>query len=359
MKKIHLIFILSIFISINLIGEDIHFSQFNNTPLLINPGLTGMGNGYSRANLNYRSQWTTTGNPFSTAALSVDLPIYAKNMDWKHGYLAAGLTFFNDKAGGGIINTNSANLAISSILFTGKNAKIALGILGGYMQKSIKPSNIQWDSQYDGFQYNPALPSQENFVSASDGNMDLSAGISYKYAINQVGMSTNGQGNDLLFEIGAAAFHLLEPKFNFLLYANAQVSRRYVGHARFLKSTSSPFVIGGSLLYMQQAASQEFTAGVEARYTFKGNTKYTGYLKGAYLGFQLLYRNKDAIIPVISYKFNNWKISTSYDYNISALRTTTNSVGGFEISIQFNDFEGQLFGQGDKYVNYRGSTGDF
>lgn len=360
MKKISILFIISIFCLPEFSGQDTRFSQSINTPLLINPGLAGMGNGYSRANLNYRSQWTTTDNAYSTAALSIDFPIYSEKMNWENGYLGTGLTFYNDQAGNGVLSTNEANLVISSILFTGKNSKISLGIMGGYIQKSMNPSNIQWDSQYNGFEYDPTLPSQENFVALASGAVDFSAGMSYKYSNSQVTMTSDGNGNNMQFEIGIAAFHLLEPKFNFLQYPDAQTSRRFVGHSRFLKSLNqSPLVLGTNFLYMQHSANQETIIGFEARYLFKGNTKYTGFLKDAYIGFQLLYRHQDAIIPVLSYKFNNWKISTSYDYNYSELGNVTGNVGGFEISIQFNDFEGEIFNQGNKHTNYRGSTGSF
>lgn len=356
MKNLVAIFIS--LISLSVLGQDIHFSQFNNTPLLINPGLAGMGNGYSRANLNYRSQWITTDNSFSTAALSVDFPIYSEKMNWKKGYLATGITFYNDKAGAAI-STNEANFVISSILFTGKQSKISLGLMGGYIQKSINPDDIKWDSQYNGFEYDASLPSQENFITTSSGNVDFSTGINYKYSTSEVGVSSDGHGQNMLFEIGVGAFHLLEPKFTFQNNALAQASRRFVGHTRFLKTIQSPFIIGANALFMKQAASQEITFGIESRYILHGNTKYTGFLKDSYLGFQLLYRYQDAIIPVLSLKIGNWKVATSYDYSVAKINSVTGGVGGFEISIQFNDLEGQLFNQGSKYVNYQGNSGNF
>jgi len=359
MKRYSLIILLFLLITTSAFAQDTRFSQYTSTPLLINPALTGMGNGYSRANLNYRSQWTTTNSSFNTAAISVDFPIYAENMNWKNGYLSTGLSFFNDNAGSGIIKNNEANLALGAAFFSGRHAKFSLGILGGYTQKSISVESIQWDSQYNGFAYDPSLSSQENFVSSSSGSGDVSAGISYRYNNSRIGLTSDGHGNNVLFETGFAAYHLLEPKFNVLGNATSKTSRRYVGHARFLKSVASPFVIGGSVLYMQQEVYTEITIGFEMRYVLNGNTKYTGFIKDSYLAVQILYRNQDAIIPVLSYKFNNWKISTSYDYNLSKLNSVTGGNGGFEISIQFNDFEGELFNQGNKYTNYRGSAGNF
>jgi len=360
MNKVLTLIIIFIFFSQQINAQDIRFSQFTNTPLLINPGLTGMGNGYSRASIIYRSQWASTNNSYNTTALSVDFPIYSESLKWKKGYLATGFTFYNDNTGAGSVVTNEANLAFSSVVFVGKKSKISLGTLGGYAQKSIDPNKIQWDSQYNGIRYDPFLPSQEDFTFASSSVIDLSTGMSYRYSTNEVGLASNGAGNNVLFEGGIAAFHLLKPKFNFYQNSQAQTSRRFVGHGRFLSSVDkTSLVLGGNFLYMKQGASQEITIGFEVRSILKGNTKYTGFVKDSYIGAQLLYRNKDALIPVIFYKFNNWRISTSYDYNFSALNNLTGGNGGFEISIQFNDFEGELFNQGRKHNNYRGSGGNF
>ena len=38
-------------------GQDVHFSQFNETPQLLNPGATGVYNGYMRGIINYKNQW--------------------------------------------------------------------------------------------------------------------------------------------------------------------------------------------------------------------------------------------------------------------------------------------------------------
>jgi type IX secretion system PorP/SprF family membrane protein len=359
MKKSALLITILLVSLANAYGQDTRFSQYTNTPLLINPGLTGMGNGFSRANLNYRSQWTTSTNSFSTSAISIDFPIYSKKMKWKKGYLGTGILFYKDQAGSGTISTNQASLALSSVIFTGKKSKISLGILGGYIQKSTNPDAIRWDSQYNGIQYDPTLPSQENFASSSAGNLDFSAGISYKFSSSQVAMNSTGNGNNVLFEMGIAGFHLIGSNMVYLQNQSAPISRRFVGHIRFLKSINeSPIAIGFSALKMQQVSIKETTVGIEARYNIKGSTKYTGFLKDAYLGAQLLYRHQDAIVPVLSYKFNNWKISASYDYNTSKFSAVTGNVGGFEISIQFNDIEGELFNQGDKYVNYQGGGGN-
>ncbi|MFH1322164.1 MAG: type IX secretion system membrane protein PorP/SprF [Bacteroidota bacterium] len=63
MKKIIAICVISLICVIVLnrcnrcYSQDIHFSQFYQTPLIINPALTGSFNGQVRVLMNYKDQW--------------------------------------------------------------------------------------------------------------------------------------------------------------------------------------------------------------------------------------------------------------------------------------------------------------
>jgi len=56
-------------------AQDVHFSQSNMTPLLVNPALTGVYGGTHRAFLNYKNQWRGAGiqgAAFNTGVFSYD-----------------------------------------------------------------------------------------------------------------------------------------------------------------------------------------------------------------------------------------------------------------------------------------------
>ena len=83
MKKIIIFCVISIISGISVIsGQDIHFSQFNNTPLIINPALTGVFNGNHRVFLNYKDQWRSIGAPYKTYAISYDVVLFKEK--WKN-----------------------------------------------------------------------------------------------------------------------------------------------------------------------------------------------------------------------------------------------------------------------------------
>ena len=70
-------------------AQDVHFTQFNAAPLIVNPAFTGNFSGKMRASAIYRDQWRSVTVPFKTIAISVDAPIV--NDLTTDDYLAAGI----------------------------------------------------------------------------------------------------------------------------------------------------------------------------------------------------------------------------------------------------------------------------
>ena len=56
-----------------LVAQDIHFSQFNMSPVNLNPAFTGFFDGDYRGVANYRSQWSSVPVSYSTVSLQADL----------------------------------------------------------------------------------------------------------------------------------------------------------------------------------------------------------------------------------------------------------------------------------------------
>ena len=79
-------------------AQDIHFSQYTESVMNINPALCGTANGYLRANMGYRSQWSAFGNAYRTMGFSADAPFFKKKKTYG-SFLGAGLNVFQDKAG--------------------------------------------------------------------------------------------------------------------------------------------------------------------------------------------------------------------------------------------------------------------
>ena len=72
-------------------AQDPHFSQFSSSPLTLNPAFTGKFFGTYRVAGNYRNQWPSINNAFTTATASIDFHIMqnkiAANDTWGLGFV--------------------------------------------------------------------------------------------------------------------------------------------------------------------------------------------------------------------------------------------------------------------------------
>ena len=120
-------------------GRDMHYSQFFNAPLILNPALTGNHDYNVRVGAHYRSQWTSIAKPFVTPSLFFDMPLLA---DRRLGgdKIGIGLYIMNDQAVGHKINAFNAALtaAYHKSLGYKESHVLSLGVEAGFIQKSVK-----------------------------------------------------------------------------------------------------------------------------------------------------------------------------------------------------------------------------
>ena len=177
LRKLILIFLLAA--SGQLLAQDIHFSQFYNSPLTLNPALTGKVNGTYRVAAIYRNQWFGKVNgrtSFSTPSASFDMPIRLKK-----DVIGVGAVFFSDRSAGGLLKNNTvmASVAYHKALGASNNHSLSLGVQGGYTQKQLDFANIRFASQYDfELNHNPAQISGET-LDNSRGMFDMQVGLVY------------------------------------------------------------------------------------------------------------------------------------------------------------------------------------
>ena|ERR1051326_1346568 len=310
-------------------AQDVHFSQFNQSPLTLNPALTASGNDM-RALMNYKEQWKSVTVPFHTVAVSYEAALLKKK--WKNGYLGIGISDFNDKAGDSKIGMNQINFSLSSVRKLNAKNFLSAGLQAGFAQRHVSADNLHWDNQFSGTGFDPNLPSGENFSSNNFSYGDFAAGLLWNYGKGEMYSTAN---NELKANFGVSAFHLSSPKISF--YGNdVRLSPKFVAHGGLsygIKNTNISIV--PSFMYTMQGVQQEFTAGSLARFRLKEDSKYTGFVKGSAISFGGFYRTGDAIIVSSLIEITQYAIGISYDINTSGLTTASSGRGGFEISLRF------------------------
>lgn len=320
------------FLSQQIKAQDIHFSQYYESPLTLNPAMAGAFSADHRFIANYKNQWASITNPYTTFAFSYDAGIMKKKLST--GFLGIGVNFFSDKAGDTQFGTTQADLSISYHVTLGLSSYLSAGIQSGYTQYSMTYDNLYWDNQYDGTGgFNTTLPSGENIGMQSFANADVSAGMLYSY----FSPATNGTSNDgFKFNLGIAAYHINTPKHSFYELLDEKLYSRYSIHGRAsigLFSTNTAII--PSFVYFRQGTAQEINFGANFRFMLKEESHYTGFIKEAALSIGAHYRLGDAISPQVLLEVANYAIGCSYDVNVSSLSRASNGRGGFEIMIRY------------------------
>lgn len=306
-------------------SQDIHLSQFYETPLLRNPALAGIFTGDYRVDAVYRNQWASVTIPYQTGALSGEARFPIGN---DHDYITGGLQLVYDVAGTSRFQTTEIMPAINyhKSLNDEKSMYLSVGFMGGITQRQFNPAKLTFDNQYNNGAFDPSAPSGENFVKFGYTYPDMATGLSFNSTF----------GNDINWFVGASYYHFNHPKVSFLGDPTIELSPKWEYNA----GLSSPLGDFGKLIVqynqLKQGTYSEVMAGALVGYTLQikqGATDQTDMIYGG-----LFVRWNDAVIPVIRLEKDNYSIGFSYDINVSQLSVASRSFGGFEISVSYIGF---------------------
>lgn len=302
-------------------AQDIHFSQFYENAILRNPGLTGIFSGDYKAGINYRNQWSSISVPFQTGLASAESRIPVNDQG---DFFSFGATFTYDHAGSISFNSMQVYPAINynKALEDERNSYLSAGFAVGYVQRSIDPSKMKFASQYSGGGFSTNNPSGENINNVKLSYMDIGAGVSFN--------SSLGDENNVNYYLGAAAFHINKPKAAFNPSESfVRMNMKWNGNMGFQWAVDDHIGVTFHSNYSKQGTYQEIIAGGLASWRQYDAAMRTMFV--LYGGF--FYRFNDAIIPTVKMDYQQYSITLSYDINSSSLRTASNGVGGFEISL--------------------------
>lgn len=333
-------------------AQDIHFSQLTEAPLYLNPANTGLFDGYLRATLNYRSQWTSMVQPYTTMAASVDGVIGEK--DKKKAYIGWGLSFFNDKAGASAYQLNQVMLNTNGIVRLNTKNKFCVAVGGGYGQRTANYSALTFGNQYTGTQFDPTISSFETLQFNKFAYAEVNAGLQWEFS--KLAKAFDRDDN-FDVKVGLAGYHLNQPILKYYKYSVEKLPMRIVGEiAMKIDIKGTKFSLLPSAIYMKQASFSELNLGSFLRLRFKNSTKTTGLKHESGLSLGVYMRPGDAIIPQMILDYSGWSIGVSYDYNISSYKAISRGNGGMEISLQWHSLRDALFSRKRELGHGKNST---
>jgi type IX secretion system PorP/SprF family membrane protein len=236
-----------------------------------------------------------------------------------------GVMAMTDRTADGILNSNYIALSTAYHIPLDEDGyhQIGVGFQGTYATKTLDGTRLHFEDQLDQ-QGGWTIPSQEAISNrmVTINYFDMNMGAIYNG-------STTGANN---FYFGASAYHINSPKESFL------GDNTYILHPRFTfhGGLSQPIENGTSYihlsgLYSYQAGANEFVMGGAWSVNVNhDNDNPTNFYLGSWVRFSNV---TDAIIPYVGLEFGSFSLGLTYDVNISALKTASQSEGGIEISL--------------------------
>ena len=299
-------------------AQDPHFSQFFSSPLTLNPAFTGKFDGALRVMGNYRNQWPTINNAFTTATVAADFHILEKtiasNDTWGVGFVG-----YNDNSANGAVKFNygSFSTAYHKGLDEEGNHQIGIGFQATYANMLINTAQLKFEDQLTNAGFTGITSEVFNNATLKTNYLDLNAGFLYNG-------STSDKNN---FYFGLSLYHINRPKQEFtgaVYNLNPRATMSAGGY--FPVSPTSLIHISGLQMY-QGGASETMIGGAYQFIADAAAFKPTSVYAGAWM------RINDAIIPYLGLEYDDFRLGVSYDYNTSSLKTASLNRGGIEISL--------------------------
>jgi type IX secretion system PorP/SprF family membrane protein len=330
------------------LAQDIHFSQYTETPSIINPALAGVRYNTS-VSANYKDQWGSVANKYQTIGISFEQTVKFRKL--KRNYFAFAINMFRDAAGDAKLRTLNPNLGLSYIQRVSRKMKISGGLQGGFFYRTIDVNNLRWDRQYNGYAYDASLPSGEDAPRSAITAYDLGAGANLSFAESDRFISSRDASK---FNIGFSAYHYSMGRNSFFT-ADEKLQTRICAYFNGdFNIPSSKNAVLPSFLYMRQGPSTEVIVGALIKFIIVDQSTYTANRKPFALSIGGHYRFKDAIIPAVLLQYDRYAFGLSYDINVSALTPASRRNGGLEVMLRYNMVPGygKNLGRSDTRPSY-------
>jgi type IX secretion system PorP/SprF family membrane protein len=323
MKKVNTIFLYSLFFAIpfsHSLAQDLHFSQWFNSPLTTNPANTGfIPDADYRLGANYRQQWSTVmTEPYKTMSIWGDAQVFRNKIE--NGWLGLGGVILRDEAGSGNLTSTQAYASIAYHQMVGYTSLITAGFNVGWINKRINSTNLKFPDQFDGKFFDNTLPTSVEIDHPNVSLFDMQVGMNYAYFPTDK-MYING---------GLSVWHINHPRESFFISDptgfDSRLPFRYTGFFNGSFKTSDLVIVNPMGYYSNQAGASEMVLGLNAQYNLSddGDQQVIG---------GLYYRVGDAVIPMIGFIYKNIRLMFTYDVTVSSLANANNGQGAWEFAL--------------------------
>src|ERR1035437_295330 len=278
MNRYHITTAAFLLMSIAATAQDFNFSQYQQTPLNINPALISTDDQVKIiANYHNNKLWESLN--MQNYQLSVLYPLnITKNERLPQGI---GLTLIHDNTGKqGLLNCTGGSLALSQGVQISKSSFLSAGFLASYyLYNNANPGDYTTGSQWvQGSGFNSSLGINEQINFETEKIFSISTGINWHIKDGSISKG----------DFGVAMYHLNKPQYSFL-NDNNKLDSKYILHGTYrLFRYKEVSIYPRMLLIYQNTNLASF--GTLINYAFKSDNPYL-MIKDCNLQLGLDYRN--------------------------------------------------------------------
>ncbi|HEX4852410.1 MAG TPA: PorP/SprF family type IX secretion system membrane protein [Puia sp.] len=319
MKKL-IIFSAFTAIASSIYAQDLHFSQWFNSPLTTNPANTGfIPDADYRLGANYRNQWSSVMSvPYQTMSVFGDAQVFRGRIE--SGWLGLGGVILHDVAGSGSLTTTRIYGSIAYHQMLGYSSLLTAGFNIGWVNKNINRSDLKFPDQFDGKFFDNSLPSNVYLDMNSINYFDMQVGMNYAYFPNNKTYVNAGFSVQHINQARESFFKTDPPGFD------SRIPARYIGFLNGSFKVDNQVILNPMGYYTNQAGSSELVGGLNLQYNLSGDGDQQ--LVGG-----LYYRLGDAVIPMVGFIYKNIRLMFTYDVTTSSLGKYNGNRGAWEFAL--------------------------
>lgn len=318
-------------------AQDIHYSQFYNAPVNLNPALCGVFKGDARFVGNYRSQWKAVPVDYLTFAAAADKKFNPKDPD-RNGLFSAGLSFNYDQAGLSKLQLVQLGLSGSYTHRLSSYSYLSAGVQVMGNNRSFSLGKLTFDDQYDPGRgtVDETLPNNENFPKESKFFLGLGTGLNLRLQnLSDAALVEDGSKRSYL-DVGVGIFNLNRPDQSFYKDIKSHLFTRYSPYASAvvqLGGKNVPFDLVGNVTWQFQGPYEEKLGmlGVRWHAEFEPDRQIWFQFGSGYRFDDF----GDSLYPTVEVFFRGLQVGFNYDINVSDFNIATNRRGGFEVSARY------------------------